>query len=179
MKNSENGRMAGLLVKNTNKGEDEWVDKLIKKKEKYKKSKMIKKVFIFSLLGLFGTGYSQAQVTGKTIKWKVESVMDIVKGAPAAQLGDVITRPDKIEVLPSPTALSKGTQTYTITKATSTWTDLSQDGSIVFQVADGDKKGTVAIKRINGKVWITVSIFQQGARAIFDFKCTGYEIISQ
>jgi hypothetical protein len=120
-----------------------------------------------------------AQITGKTIKWKVASVRDIVTGASSTQFGDVVTYPTKVEFLPSRLATAQTVQTYTIKKTDSSWTDLDQDGSAVFQVEEGGKKGTVSIKRIRGKVWITLSIFDPNTKSIFDFACSGYEIISQ
>ncbi|MFM9841175.1 MAG: hypothetical protein ACKVOQ_23125 [Cyclobacteriaceae bacterium] len=132
---------------------------------------------ILFLILLTSTGF--AQINSKTIKWKVESVMDIVKGTVASQFGDVVTRPDKIEVHPSKVTSVQTVQTYVIKKTDTSWTDLEKDGSVLFQVADADKKGTVSIKRINGKLWITLGIFNQSTKTLFDFKCTGYEIISQ
>jgi hypothetical protein len=141
--------------------------------------KMTKKVFVAILFSLLIIGYSQAQVTGKTIKWKIESVMDIAKGAPSAQFGDVITYPGKIEFLPAKSAAVQTVQTYTITKTDTSWTDLMTDGSAIFQVMSGDKKGTVSIKRINGKLWITLNVFSLNEKTLLDFKCAGYEIIPQ
>jgi hypothetical protein len=141
--------------------------------------KMMNKIFMATVFSLLLVGHVSAQVTGKTIQWKVESVMDIVKGTPTSQFGDVITYPSKIEFLPAKGAAAQTVQTYTITKTDTSWTDLMMDGSVVFQVMSGDKKGMVSIKRINGKLWITLTIFALKDKALLDFKCAGYEIITQ
>jgi hypothetical protein len=140
---------------------------------------MTKRIFVAIMFSLVLVGYSQAQVTGKTIKWKVESGMDVSKGAPTSQYGYVVTYQDKILFLPPANALAQIIQSFTIKNTTSTWTDLDKDGDAVFQVMDGDRKGTLSIKRINGKLWITLNVFSLNEKTLLDFKCAGYEIIPQ
>ena len=132
-------------------------------------------VFIFFLLL---TATSSAQLVGTTIIWKVESVRDVVTGLPSNQFGDVIVRPDRIEFFPSPSLPVGTAQTYAIKKTDTSWTDLAQDGRAIFQVENGNKKGSVIITKTNGKVWIALASFDQATKTMFDFKCSGHELVT-
>lgn len=117
-----------------------------------------------------------SQVAGRNIRWNVTAVADVLTGGSRShQFKQVITRPDKVDFI-SPEG--KLTASLAIVSTSGTWSDLAADGMTTFKVEAGAQKGQVIVKRVRGRLSITLLLNQPDSHAIFDLDCSGFEVLN-
>lgn len=135
----------------------------------------MKGLFTCVFLFLISAGNCYAQISTRTIKWKVNAVQDVVAGKRTDHFKELVSSPAKIDFF------SKNGQlvsSMAVVGSTVDWADLDQDGTATLSVASGAQKGQLIFKKAKGKLFITMVIMEGAARSIFDLSCSGHELVT-
>jgi hypothetical protein len=117
-----------------------------------------------------------SQVEGRTIKWKVSTVTDVITGMRTDHFKEVVSRPGQVDFVSRNGELAAS---LAITSRNGSWNDQATDGATTFKVEAGAQKGQVMFKRVAGRLLITLLLTEGDSRAIFDIDCSGFEVINQ
>jgi len=118
----------------------------------------------------------QAQnITSATLNWQASFVTDV-------NTGDILsTGGDQIISHTNSAVEWKDNQghvkyTYTVNTVNGTWSNVSNNGSIIYQVTTGGKAGTIAFIRSGNEITIRILLLKEDAEDIpdmYEFKITG------
>jgi len=132
--------------------------------------------FIKILIVFLIPGWLQAQnITTQSLSWQTASATDV-------NTGDILSASgDKIISHGSTSVEWKDSQgnvkyTYTVNTVNGTWSNVSNNGSIIYQVTTGGKAGTIAFIRSGNEITIRILLLKEDAEDIpdmYEFKITG------
>jgi hypothetical protein len=118
----------------------------------------------------------QAQnITSATLNWQASSVTEV-------NTGDILSAGgDKIISHGSTSVEWKDSQgnvkyTYAVNTVNGTWSNVSNNGSIIYQVTTGGKAGTIAFIRSDSEITIRILLLKEDGEDIpdmYEFKITG------
>ncbi len=118
---------------------------------------------------------STAQISTRTIKWKVSGVQDVVAGRPTDHFKELISTPTKVDFISKNGVLAAS---IAVVGSNGSWDNIDQDGGATLKVESGAQKGQLIFKRTGGKFFITMIILEGASRSIFDLSCSGYEFVT-
>lgn len=121
------------------------------------------RIVIFILLGLFGSARLIAQdITSQTLSWKISYIQNVntAEQVPADNESLVTYGSDRIEWRNADSSIK---HTYTINNVGGSWSNVSNNGSIVYQFKNGDQLGTITFERVKNEIMVRVLLAKDDA----------------
>ncbi|HEY9008865.1 MAG TPA: hypothetical protein VIM75_22170 [Ohtaekwangia sp.] len=118
----------------------------------------------------------QAQnITSATLSWQVTSVTDVNTGDILSTGGDqIISHVNKSVEWKDSQGNVK--YTYAVNTVNGTWSNVSNNGSVIYQITANGKVGTIAFVRSGSEITIRILLLKEDGEDIpdmYEFKITG------
>jgi hypothetical protein len=117
----------------------------------------MKKYLLFILI-VSGTGLYAQNITTQTLRWHVANTQEI-------NTGRVSDDPDRIVSYGSTKIEWQNTsgvvkRTFTINETNGSWTSVLSNGSILYEVSEGERVGTIRIFRTSSELTIRITLLK-------------------
>jgi len=133
------------------------------------------KLYILSVFIALPVFLRAQSITTQSLSWQASVITEV-------NTGDILsTNGDKIVSHGSTSVEWKDNQghvkyTYTVNTVNGSWSNVSNSGSIIYQVTTGGKAGTIAFIRSGNEITIRILLLKEDAEDIpdmYEFKITG------
>ena len=123
---------------------------------------MNKKIFLSVLFVLTGVALRAQNITTENLLWHVSYIDDVNIGERTQSENEKLVTfgSDRIEWRNADGSIK---HSYTINNVGGSWSNVSNNGSIVYQFTDGDQLGTVTFERIKNEIMVRVLLGKDDA----------------
>jgi hypothetical protein len=123
---------------------------------------MNKKIFLSVLFVLAGVMLRAQNITTENLVWHVSYIDDVNTGERTQSENEKLVTfgSDRIEWRNANGSIK---HSYTINNVGGSWSNVSNNGSIVYQFTDGDQLGTVTFERIKNEIMVRVLLGKDDA----------------
>jgi len=118
----------------------------------------MKKVLLPFILALISSGLYAQNVTTQTIRWRVARVQEVNAGKVTEDADQVVSYgTTKIEWQNAAGVVKR---TFTISETNGSWTNVQNNGSVLYEVNEGERLGTVRIFRTASELTIRIALIK-------------------
>jgi hypothetical protein len=123
---------------------------------------MNKKIFLSVLFVLTGVALRAQNITTENLVWHVSYIDDVNTGERTQSENEKLVTfdSDRIEWRNANGSIK---HSYTINNVGGSWSNVSNNGSIVYQFTDGDQLGTVTFERIKNEIMVRLLLGKDDA----------------
>jgi hypothetical protein len=107
---------------------------------------------------MFGIGLRAQNITTQTIRWQINQTQEVNAGKISEDPDQIVSYgTTKIEWQNSQGIVKK---TFTISETNGSWTNVQNNGSILYEVSAGEQLGTVRIFRNSSELTIRITMIK-------------------
>ena len=118
----------------------------------------MKKSLLLFILIVSGTGLYAQNVTTQTIRWHVARMQEINTGRVSDDPDQIVSYGTARIEWQSATGVVK--RTFVINETNGSWTNAQSNGSILYEVSEGERLGTVRIFRTASELTIRITLLK-------------------
>jgi hypothetical protein len=136
----------------------------------------MKKMFLLFSPALLCTALCAQNVATETIRWHIDRAQEVNSGKIVGEQDQVVSYGvTKIEWQDARSGVKK---TFTISETNGSWSDIKTNGSILYEVNEGTKRGTVAIIRNPDEFLIRITLIKADDDPdIYELAITDFETL--
>jgi len=118
----------------------------------------MKKVIILSIFSLLSVGLYAQNITTQTIRWHISRTQDINAGRVSDDPDQIVSYgTTKIEWQDEQGVVKR---TFTISETNGSWTNVQSNGSILYEVSEEERLGTIRIFRTSSELTIRITLIK-------------------
>jgi len=136
----------------------------------------MKKSFLLSILLVLSASLYAQNVTSETIRWHVARVQEVNAGKVTEDADQVVSYgATKIEWKNTAGVVKR---TFTISETNGSWTNVQNNGSILYEVSEGERLGTIKIFRTASELTVRITLLKDDEDPDFyEMSIAGFETL--